>query len=130
MVARAKISIHINEVSDKEIIVVDELKEIYDLSENAEGIIFKKVDSKGLNAAVRQVKNVLRSFEKSNITETNNLFVASFAWVSRQLGLKNAKRDDKTKSGPWLKCIIEDSIKQLIRNINLLTRHKNREVKS
>ena len=80
MVARAKISIHINEVSDKEIIVVDELKEIYDLSENAEGIIFKKVDSKGLNAAVRQVKNVLRSFEKSNITETNNLFVASFAW--------------------------------------------------
>ena len=109
---------------------MDELKEIYDLSENAEGIIFKKVDSKGLNAAVRQVKNVLRSFEKSNITETNNLFVASFAWVSRQLGLKNAKTDGKTKSGPWLKCIIEDSIKQLIRNINLLTRHKNREVKS
>ena len=42
---------------------MDELKEIYDLSENAEGIIFKKVDSKGLNAAVRQVKNVLRSLK-------------------------------------------------------------------
>ena len=97
---RAKLSISINEASEEEIIVVNELKEIYDLGENAEGIIFKKVDFKKLHAAVRRVNNVLRFFETSNITETNNLIVASSVWVSRQLGLKKAKRDDKTKSEP------------------------------
>ena len=63
-----------------------------------------------LNAAARRVNNVLRFFEKSNITETNNLIVATSAWVSRQLGLKKAKREGKTKSEPWWKRRIEDSI--------------------
>ena len=40
MFARAKLSISINEASEEEIIVVNELKEIYDLGQNAEGIIF------------------------------------------------------------------------------------------
>ena len=83
-------SISINEASEEEIIVVNELKEIYDLGENAEGIIFKKVDFKKLHAVVRRVNNVLRFFETSNITETNNLIVASSVWVSRQLGLKKS----------------------------------------
>ena len=42
LVARAELSISINEASEKEILVVNELKEIYDLGEKAEGIIFKK----------------------------------------------------------------------------------------
>ena len=37
---RAKLSIFINEASEEEITVVNELKEIYDLGPNAEGIIF------------------------------------------------------------------------------------------
>ena len=41
LVARAKLSISINEASEEEIIVVNELKEIYDLAEKADGIIFK-----------------------------------------------------------------------------------------
>ena len=88
---RAKLSISINEASEEEIIVVNELKEIYDLGENAEGIIFKKVDFKKLHAAVRRVNNVLRFFETSNITETSNI-VASSVWVSRQLGLKKLNK--------------------------------------
>ena len=36
-------SISINEASEEEIIVVNELKGIYDLSENAEEITFKKL---------------------------------------------------------------------------------------
>ena len=122
-------SISSNEASEEEITVVNELKEIYDLGQNAEGIIFKKVfkkDFKRLNKAVRRVNNVLRFFETSDITETNNLIVASSVWVSRQLGLKKSKRDGK----PWWKRRIEDSIKQLNRNITLLTKHKNGEVKS
>ena len=98
LTARAKLIISINEASEGRITVVNELKEIYDLGENAEGII---VDFKRLNAAVRRVNNpLLRFFEASDITETNNLIVASFFWVSRELGLKKAKRDDKTKSEP------------------------------
>ena len=101
LTARAKLIISINEASEGRITVVNELKEIYDLGENAEGIIFEKVDFKRLNAAVRRVNNpLLRFFKASDITETNNLIVASFFWVSRELGLKKAKRDDKTKSEP------------------------------
>ena len=40
LVARAELSISINEASEKEIIVVNELKEIYDTGEEAEEIIF------------------------------------------------------------------------------------------
>ena len=82
-----------------------------------------------LNATVGRVSNALKFFETSSITETNNLTVASSVCVSRQLGLKKAKRDGKIKSKPWWKRRIEDSIKELNRNINLLTRHKNGEVK-
>ena len=41
LVARAKLRISINEASEEEIIVVNDLKGIYDLGENAEEIIFK-----------------------------------------------------------------------------------------
>ena len=50
--------------------------------------------------------------------------------MCRQLGLKKAERDGKTKSEPWWRCRIEDTMKKLNRNIDLLTRHKNGEVKS
>ena len=40
LVARAELSLSINEASEKEIIVVNELKEIYDTGEEAEEIIF------------------------------------------------------------------------------------------
>ena len=43
LVARAELSISINEASEEEITVINELKKIYDLGENAEGIIFKKL---------------------------------------------------------------------------------------
>ena len=39
LVARAKLSISINEASEQEIIVVNELREIYDSGEKAEGTI-------------------------------------------------------------------------------------------
>ena len=50
--------------------------------------------------------------------------------MSTQLGIKKAKRDSKAKSEPWSKRRIEGSIKELNRDINLLTRNKNGEVKS
>ena len=96
LVARAELNISINEVLEEEIVVVNELKKMYDLGEKVEGIIFQKVDFKRLNVVARRVNNVLRFFEASNNTETNNLVVAT-----RQLELKEAKRDGKTKSETW-----------------------------
>ena len=40
LIARAELSISINEASEEDFTVVNELKEIYDLGEKAEGIIF------------------------------------------------------------------------------------------
>ena len=40
LVAKAESSISINQASEEEIIIVNELKEIYDLGEKVEGIIF------------------------------------------------------------------------------------------
>ena len=40
LVARTELSIYINEASEEETVVVNELKEKYDLGENAEDIIF------------------------------------------------------------------------------------------
>ena len=45
-------------------------------------------------------------------------------WVSRQLGLKKAKRDGKTKSEPWWKRRIEDSMKELNRNGEVKSKRK------
>ena len=96
LVARAELNISINEVLEEEIVVVNELKKMYDLGEKVEGIIFQKVDFKRLNVVARRVNNVLRFFEASNNTETNNLVVAT-----RQLELKEAKRDGNKKSETW-----------------------------
>ena len=55
----------------KKIIIVNELKEIHDLGKKAEGIMFKKVYFERFSAAVRIVKNllsVLRFFETANDT--------------------------------------------------------------
>ena len=40
LVAKAESSISINQAAEEEIIIVNELKEIYDLGEKVEGIIF------------------------------------------------------------------------------------------
>ena len=53
-------SIFVNKASEEEIIVVNELKETYDLGDKAEGKIFLKVDFKILNAAVRSPKSEQR----------------------------------------------------------------------
>ena len=88
-------SISINEFSEEEIIVVIELKEIYNLGEKAEGLMFKKVN---FNGALIAVNNALRFYQTPNIPETNNLTAASTFWVSRQLGPKKSKIDGKKKS--------------------------------
>ena len=127
---RNELGIVDEEASDEERMIVNELREIYNSGERNEGIVFKRINFKRLNTVVAKINSVLKYFETLNITETNNLIIASSVWVAKQLGLKKSKTKGKTKSEPWWKRRIESSIKELNRNINLLCRHKKGEVKS
>jgi len=71
--------------------------------------------------------NVKNTF---NINETNNLIIAATVWVGRKLGLKKATGKKATNSVPWWKRRIEVNITELQKNINMLTRYKNGEIKS
>jgi len=79
---------------------------------------------------VREVNKVLPYFQNSNISETNNLIIAVSVWVARRLGLKRQRQTGTAHPEPWWKRRIERDIKELQRSINLMTRHKNGEVKS
>ena len=76
------------------------------------------------------MNSALKFFETNNITETNNLIVASSVWVSRKLGLRKPTRNNRKANELWWKRRIKDSIEDLNRCINLLTRHLKGELKS
>ena len=73
-----------------------------------------------LNRTTAKVNRVIELIETKNITQTNNLIKAAGVWVADQLGLK--KSEDGKKKDPWWKRRIEEDIKQLKKNINILDR--------
>ena len=64
--------------------------------------------------------------ETKNVTQTNNLTKAAGVWVADQLVLK--KYDEGKKKNPWRKRRIEEHIKQLRKDINILERVKKGEI--
>ena len=60
--------------------------------------------------------------ETKNIPQTNNLIKAAGIWVADQLGFK--KYEGGKKKDPWWKRRIEEDIKQLKKDINILERVK------
>ena len=64
--------------------------------------------------------------ETKNITQTNNLIKAAGVWVADQLGLK--KYEGRKKKDPWWKRLIEEDIKQLSKDINILVRVKKGQI--
>ena len=77
-------------MNEDERLIVNELIQISESGENANGITFKKVDYKKINNEVRKLNNALKFIDTDNITETNNLIVASiffftmFLFIPRQ----------------------------------------------
>ena len=127
---RTELNFSVEEASEEELDIVNELNEIYNLKENCEGVMFKKVEYKKLNTAIREVNKVLPYFQTSNISETNNLIIAVSVWVARLLELKRQRQTGTVHPEPWWKSRIERDIKDLQKSINLMTRHRNGEVKS
>ena len=127
---RTEVNISVKEASEEEIDIVNEHNEIYNWKENCEGVTFKKVEHKTLNMAVREVNKVLLYFQTSDISETNNLIIAVSVWVARRLGLKQQRQTGTVHPELCWKRRIERDIIELQRSINLMTKHKNGEVKS
>ena len=64
--------------------------------------------------------------ETKNITQTKKLIKAVGVWVADQLGLK--KYEGRRKKDPWWKRSIEEDIKQLKKDINILQRVKKWQI--
>ena len=60
---RTELNISVEEASKEEKDIVNDLNEIYNLKENCEVLMFKKVECKKLNIAVREVNKVLPYFQ-------------------------------------------------------------------
>ena len=79
-----------------------------------------------LHRTTAKVNRVIELIETKNITQTNNLIKAAGVWVADQLGLKKYKGGKKKY--PWWKRRIEEDIKQLKKDINILERVKKGQI--
>ncbi|XP_063587852.1 uncharacterized protein LOC134765239 [Penaeus indicus] len=109
-----------NILSESQREIVENLRNIYVEKKTAEGISFKKVDKNKLKREMNRVNQVIRHIETKNITETNELIKAATVWVGEQLGLK--KTEFRAKKAPWWKRRIEDYIKSIRKDVNILAR--------
>ena len=111
------------ETSDEETqLIIAQLNKILAGGRNTDGISFKKFDMNTLNRTTAKVNRVIELIETKNITQTNNLIKAAGVSVADQLGLK--KCEGGKKKDPWWKKHIEEDIKQLKNDINILKRVK------
>ena len=105
--------------------IIDQQNEILADGRNTDGIYLKKVDIKTLNRTTAKVNRVIELIETKNITQTNNLIKAAGVWVADQLGLK---KYECGKNDPWWKTRIEEDIKQLKKDINILEMVKKGQI--
>ena len=109
-----------NILSESQREIVENLRKIYVEKKTAEGISFKKVDKNKLKKEMNRVNQVIHHIETKDITETNELIKAATVWVAEQLGLK--KTEFRAKKDPWWKRRIEDDIKRIRNDANILQR--------
>ena len=79
-----------------------------------------------LNRTTTKVNRVTEQIETKNANQTNNLIRAAGVWVADQLGLK--KYEGGKKKDPWWKRRVEEDVKQLKKDINILERVKKEQI--
>ena len=79
-----------------------------------------------LNRTTAKVNSVIELIETKNIIQANNLIKAEGVWVADQLGLK--KYEGGQKKEPWWKRRIEEDVKQLKKDTNILERVKKGQI--
>ena len=107
--------------------MVDEILEIMKSNESNDNISFKRVDQNQLNDVTKRVNDVIMYIQTNTITETNNLIKAASVFVARQLGLKKGTK--KKTNEPWWKRRIENDIKRIRHDVNILEREKKGHLK-
>ena len=104
------------ETSDEETyFIIIQLNKISARCRNSDGISFKNVDL-----------NTLNRITAKDITQTNNIIKAAAVCIADQFGLK--KYEVGKRKDPWWKRRIEEDIKQLKKNINILKRVKKGQI--
>ena len=111
------VAVNIETLDEETQIIIAQLNKTLAGDRNTDVISFKKVDMNTLNRTTGKTKN---------ITQTNNLIEAAGIWVADQLGLR--KYEGRKKKDPWWKRRIEEDIKQLKKNINILKRVKKGQI--
>ena len=79
-----------------------------------------------LNRTTTKVNRMTEQIETKNTNQTNNLIRAAGVWVADQLGLK--KYEGGKKKDPWWKRRVEEDVKQLKKDINILERVKKEQI--
>ena len=108
--------------------IVDRLKQVMLEGRASDGILFKKVNKRSLGAQSERVNSVMKFVKTKNITETNKLINAAGVSVADQMGLK--KFEIGRRKEPWWKHRIENDIKNLKHDINILHRESKGELGS
>ena len=119
-------AVNVETLDEETQLIIAQLNKILAGSRNTDGISFKKVDMNTLNRTTAKVNRVIELIETKNITQTNNLIKAAGVWVADQLGLK--KYEGVKKKDPRWKRHIEEDIKQLKKDINILERVKKGKI--
>ena len=120
------VAVNVETLDEETQLIIAQLNKILAGGRNTDGISFKKVDMNTLNRTTAKVNRVIELIETKNITQTNNLIKAAGVWVADQLGLK--KSEGGKKKDPWWKRHIEEDIKQLRKDTNILERVKKGEI--
>ena len=116
------------EISQENKQIVDRLKQIILQGRTNDGNLFKKVNKRSLRAQTERVNSVMKFVKTKNITETRKLINAASVWVADQMGLK--KFEIGRRKEPWWKRRIENDIKNLKHDINILHRESKGELGS
>ena len=108
--------------------ILDQIRQFMDRGERCDGIAFKRVERKQLKIVTERANRVIKCIDTKDITETNNLIVATSVWIAKEFGLKK-HITGVTKQEPWWKRRIKESINELRRHINIFQRQQRGEMR-
>ena len=112
-------------ITDKERLIIDELKPLMIRNKTEEYLPFKKVDQRKLRDITKKVNAVIRHIETDDVTQTNKRAKAAALSIAKAVGVKKCKIGEKKE--PWWKRRTESDITNLGRDINRLERGRRGE---
>ena len=116
----------LNDISEEDRRIISEILELSKSGEN-NPVNFKKANQRQVEEIINRINKVIDKIPTRTITETNNLINAASMYVAKELGLKQTTQ--KQSKMPWWQRRIEEDIKRIKKDINLLEREKRGELR-